>query len=239
MSLLSHSALTLTLRTLLQAPTFALLNALAPTHIYGREAVENLKSPVLLVANHTSHLDTPVLLRAFPANLRHRVAVAASADYFFSRPWLGAGVALWFNAFPFSRTTCAGARATIERCSRLVDEGWSILLYPEGTRSTSGEMGAFKPGIGLLARELGVPVVPIYTDGLYNILPKGQSKPCYGNVAVHFGEPLTIHHTTCYRDATRHIEQAVRALSRLSDNNSLMGAEAPNHSEGRQYVFGQ
>jgi long-chain acyl-CoA synthetase len=138
-------------RTVLQRAAFALLGTFAPTTASGTENLDCIDGPVLFVANHTSHLDSAVLLSALPARHRRRVAVAAAADYFFARPLLGSLVALLLNAFPFSRTTAI--RPTLEHCAALLDSRWSIMLYPEGTRSMTGTIGEFKAGVGLLAVE--------------------------------------------------------------------------------------
>jgi long-chain acyl-CoA synthetase len=206
-----RARLTVAARATIQWPIRWLLRTLGPTTISGRELLDDLVAPVLLVANHTSHLDTPVLLAALPGRLRRRLAVAAAADYFFSRPWLGKAMAFLFNAFPFSRTNAV--RAALTSCRELLGAGWSILLYPEGTRSVSGQIGAFQPGAGLLACELGVPVVPVWMDGLQGVLPKGRRWPRRGRVVVRLGAPLRFSPGTSYATASAAIEVAVRALA--------------------------
>jgi long-chain acyl-CoA synthetase len=115
------------------------------------------------------------------------------------------------NAFPFSRE--GNIRPTLEHCAWLLDQGWSILIYPEGTRSASGTLAPFKAGAGLLAVELGVPVVPVHLAGSAEILPKGRTLPRRGRVQVHFGQPLRFGPRTAYADATAAMEDAVRSLS--------------------------
>jgi 1-acyl-sn-glycerol-3-phosphate acyltransferase len=99
----------------------------------------------------------------------------------------------------------------------LIDGGWSILIYPEGTRTQTGAMDSFRPGLGLLAVSLNVPVVPVYTAGLYNVLPKGKSIPRPGKAATFFGEPLIFTEKTHFREATQRIEDAVRSLATLAN----------------------
>jgi long-chain acyl-CoA synthetase len=212
------------IRTALQTVTFAVLERFAPATVVGAEHLAGIEGPVLLVANHTSHLDSVVLLGALPARLRRRLAVAAAADYFFARPMVGSTVALLLNAFPFSRTTAV--RPTLEHCAALLDARWSILLYPEGTRSITGKIGEFKSGVGLLAVELEVPVVPIYLDGLQNILPKGRTVPRPGRVSVTFGEPVSFDKSASYDDVALHLEQAVRALRGIDSFPSSQQAGA-------------
>jgi long-chain acyl-CoA synthetase len=92
-----------------------------------------------------------------------------------------------------------------------------LLVFPEGTRTMDGTMAPFKPGIGLLARELGLPVVPIYLDGLYRVLPKGQSAPRPGAVRVRVGEPLWVDPRLSNGEAAAVLEAALRSLADVPD----------------------
>jgi long-chain acyl-CoA synthetase len=159
-----------------------------PFQVSGREYLQGLDLPVLFVANHASHMDTPTVLRALPASIRARTSVAAAADYFYQDRRVGIAASLLLNTFPFSRV--GAVRPSLEYCAELVNSGWSILLYPEGTRSSTGRLQSFKSGIGLLGRELGVPIVPVAVDGTYTILPKGRRLPRRGPVRVCFGSPV-------------------------------------------------
>lgn len=144
--------------------------------------------PVLLVANHCSHIDTISILRALPTRQRTRLAIAAAQDYFYKNRISGWVTSLLLNTFPFSRL--GNVRASLDRCGELVDKGWSILIFPEGTRSPDGRLMSFKSGVGLLAKGLRVPVIPIAVTGGYEILPKGSSWPRRGPVAVRIGMPM-------------------------------------------------
>ena len=101
-------------------------------------------------------------------------------------------------------------------CGDLADAGYNLLVFPEGTRSTNGQIAPFKPGIGLLARELGLPVVPIYLDGLFQVLPKGQNLPHPGQVRVIIGAPLRVDPGLGNAEAAAQLEAALRALAPLS-----------------------
>ena len=130
----------------------------------------------------------PSILRALPRRLRARVAVAAAADYFFRTRLLAVATPLLLNAFPFSRE--GSVRSSLEHCGDLADQGWSVLVYPEGTRSPDGRLQPFRTGIGLLATDLRVPVVPVGVEGTHAALPKGRRRPRRGPVTVRFGVPL-------------------------------------------------
>ncbi len=181
-----------------------------PFTVEGREHLQDLTLPALFVANHGSHLDTPSILRALPARIRRRTAVAAAADYFYrSRP-AGFALSLALNAFPFSRE--GTVRASLSHCGKLVEDGWSLLIYPEGTRSCTGEMLPFKSGIGLLATELQIPIVPIAVEGTCAILPKGSRWPRPGPVAVKIGTPIHFEQGTSRTGAAAQLQDAVTSL---------------------------
>ena len=186
-----------------------------PFAVEGREHLESLATPALFIANHTSHLDTPTALRALPSAVRQRVAVAAAADYFYRDGRLGFAVSLLLNTFPFCRD--GSPRASLERCARLVEGGWSILMYPEGSRSATGELQPFKCGIGLLARELRVPVVPLAIVGLDRVLPKGCRRPRPGPVTVRIGAPIVISPDADRRAAAAELRTALATL--LTNNH--------------------
>lgn len=161
-----------------------------PFRVQGAGAADMSDGPVLLVANHASHADTVSILRALPPALRRRTAVAAASDYFYSGRLRGALASLVLNSFPFSRA--GRVRASLERCGMLCDDGWSVLIYPEGTRSPDGRILPFRTGIGLLAPGLGVPVVPASVSGGHDVLPKGARRPRRAAVTVRFGPALRI-----------------------------------------------
>ena len=199
------------LRAALQAGLLPLARAALRLEVRGGERLADLDGPVVLAPNHASHLDTLAVLAALPARLRRRVAVAAAADYFFARPALGAAVALVIGAFPFDRSTTAGA--SLAACRELLADGWSLLLFPEGTRSPDGVIASFRPGVGRLARDTGLPVTPIHIAGTHGMLPKGARWPRPGRVIVTVGPPIRVDEDVTVVEATRRIELAVRALA--------------------------
>jgi len=193
---------------------FPLLRLVAPLEVEGKDNLKGLQGPVLFASNHQSHMDTPVVLAALPVNWRRRMAVAAAADFWFARGRIKRLLAIsLFNAFPFSRTDAI--RPTLEHCCRLLDRGWSVLIYPEGTRSETGHMGSFRSGAGLMAVELGVPVVPVHIWGTHKVLPKNQGIPRRGRVHVCVGKALYFPYKTPYAEATKALEEAVRVLEGL------------------------
>jgi 1-acyl-sn-glycerol-3-phosphate acyltransferase len=160
--------------------------------VHGTEHLRAIEPPVLFVSNHSSHMDTPVLLRALPREWRRRTAVAAAADYFFEKPWLAHAVSLAFNTVPVDRKGAADEAAT--ELIRLMRAGWSIVLFAEGTRSRDGTIGRLHSGAALLAAAHDLPMVPVLVTGTHPVMPPGRGWPRRGRhrapIAVHFGAPI-------------------------------------------------
>ena len=165
----------------------------------GKDALARIKGPVILVANHASHIDTPVILAALPRRFRKRTAVAAAADYFYRNRLVAAVVSLIFNTVPLDRDGGGLGKQATAHVDKLLDQGWNLLLYPEGTRSRSGGLGRVKRGAAVLAERHKLPVVPIRVSGTSEVMPPGRFWPkrLHGKimskrhkVEVCFGEPI-------------------------------------------------
>lgn len=190
-----------------------------PFVVTGRDHLGDVEGPVLIVSNHSSHLDTPSILRALPHRLRVKTAVAAAADYFYSSRWRSSLATLALGTFPFSREGMV--RASLERCGELVDGGSTIVIYPEGTRSITGTMAPFRSGIGLLAEQLGVPVVPVGIAGTHALWPKGAKQPRRGPVHVHIGNPMDIPPDADRDELMILLEQSVSSLVKMGESPRL------------------
>ena len=121
------------------------------TRTVGREVFDDLEHPVVFVANHSSHLDTPTILRAMPRKWRARTAVAAAADYFYDSRWKASGVALLFNTVPLGRKGGGLGNGATDHVDRLIDEGWNLVMFPEGTRSRDGGVNKVRSGAAVIA----------------------------------------------------------------------------------------
>jgi 1-acyl-sn-glycerol-3-phosphate acyltransferase len=154
----------------------------------GAEVFDDLDGPVLIVSNHASHLDAPLLLCALPREVRERTVVTAAADYFFENTWRALSTALAFGTVPIDRRGGAPSAAPVE----LVAAGWNLVLFPEGTRSPDGARRRFRHGAAQLAKTCGVPVVPAGLRGTFAAMPRGRSWPLPGKpgVSVRFGRPI-------------------------------------------------
>ena len=205
-----------------------LARAFAWLRVEGRENLEHVlehgDAPVIFASNHQSHFDGPSILMALPYRLRRRVAIAASREFFaghfhperFSR-WqrFTSGLnfflsSLFFNIFPLPQRE-AGAMEALRYAGRLMSEGWSVLIFPEGDRTDAGEIHPFQPGVGMMASRLAARVVPLRLEGLERILHKSWRMAKPGRARVTFGTPLILEGDD-YTSLARRVEAAVRAL---------------------------
>jgi long-chain acyl-CoA synthetase len=211
-------------RTSLPAWLLPLTRVFAWIRVDGRENLASIDAPVVFAANHQSHMDVPVIMAALPRRFRYRVAPAMAKEFFkphffpeqHSRAewftnslnyWLAA---LFFNAFPLPQRE-AGARQTLRYIGEILEDGFSVLIFPEGRRSEDGAIDRFRPGIGMIASRLAAPIVPVRIDGLQNVLPPGWRMARPGRVRVTFGKPLVLTGDD-YEALARQVEDAVRAL---------------------------
>jgi len=175
------------LRSLIALIIRGLLRIYNRFEIIGHENLRTNRSFVI-VANHCSHLDTLCLLAALPLRKLHRAFPAAASDYFFQsihRIW---AAAVLVNALPFARQ--AGVRQSLSLCQQLLaNSGTILIIFPEGTRSTTGEVGEFKSGIGALVAGKDVAVVPCFVDGSFRAWPKGRRIPWPTKVRLIVGAP--------------------------------------------------
>ncbi len=184
----------------------------------------DLVRPSLLIANHLTAFDVPVVLYALSSNDRDHLAVAMSGQLLTGwrrgkaerhrivatlTPFAYWLVSALFNVFPLPRG--AGLRQSFAHAGEAMDRGYHVLVFPEGHRSADGRLQPFEPGIGLLAQESEVPVQPILVEGLK--LLNGKRWPKRGTVAVRLGPPLTMEPGEEPQSFTRRLEAAVAALA--------------------------
>ena len=185
--------------------------------IIGHQNLRTNRS-LVIVANHCSHIDTLCLLAALPLRKLHRAFPAAASDYFFqSIPRLWAA-AILVNALPFARR--ARVRQSLSLCRELLaNPGTILIIFPEGTRSTTGDVGEFKSGIGALVAGCDVAVAPCFIDGSFQAWPKGKRFPRPRKVRLIVGTPRN------YRDrATDKIDICAIAAELRDAVNELRSA---------------
>jgi len=185
--------------------------SLADVSVLGRENLAGLTGPFVVVSNHASHLDAPLILGALPRRLSRYLAANAAADYFFEVKWRKPLTALFFNAFPVDRS---GYRGRSSVATTLLDQGVPLLIFPEGGRSRTGEIGTFKPGAAALCKSRDVPCLPVAIVGASDAMPYGASWPERGRppVWVTFGEPLKAEDDESTIDFSDRIAKEVRSL---------------------------
>jgi long-chain acyl-CoA synthetase len=201
-----------------------LCRAFAWARVEGREHLRGIDGPVIFAANHLSHMDVPVILAALPARLRARVAPAMAKEFFkphffpegFSWKQVFTNsvnyylAAFYFNAFPLPQRE-AGARQTLTYAGTLLGDGWSILIFPEGERSSTGDIKPFRGGIGMMASRLDVPVVPVRLDGVDRVLHMKSKMATPGPVRVAFGAPMRLRGED-YAALAAQVEHHVKSL---------------------------
>jgi long-chain acyl-CoA synthetase len=185
-----------------------------PLTVTGIENLEGFDTPVIFAANHASDLDAPAIFTALPPGWRKRVAPAIRADYFgaawkYRLQYLLARSL--YNGFALPQEM-AGMRHTIEYMGELLRRGYCPLLFPEGRRTRDGALQSFRPGIGMMAVRLQVPVVPVNIMGMYEVYSIHDTWPKSGPIRVSFGKPLRFSTNTSFEAATQAIRRAIELL---------------------------
>jgi long-chain acyl-CoA synthetase len=194
-------------------------------NITGREQLKDFRGPALVVSNHISQIDIGYIMAALPFRLRRCLATAMQGERLRdlrypakNRPWLRRWldqldyllISAFFNVFSLPQR--AKYRESFRFAGELVDQGYSVLIFPEGRRTETGEMSPFRSGIGLLATHLGLPVIPVRIDGLFALkaAKKHYAKP--GTIQVRIGEPVKFEATADAEEIARELQRIVAGL---------------------------
>jgi long-chain acyl-CoA synthetase len=195
-----------------------LLRRFATLEVQGLPWLKNLAGPVFFVSNHVSYLDQPAIMFALPPSIRYKTATAAWEEFFFGdyhgfdRIWRRLSFeysSVLFNLFPLPQSS--GFSGSLEFMGRLADAGINIMIFPEGGHSRDGKMLPFQQGLGLMVKELGIPVVPVKIRGTDQVLPHGARFPKQGPVTVTFGEPMRFR----YEEPAEIVEMTRLAVEKL------------------------
>jgi long-chain acyl-CoA synthetase len=201
---------------------------LAHPKILGRQHLENLNGPAIVISNHiTRRADIGLILAALPGRFRHRLATAMGGEslrrmrippgnWFFAKRWayqLGyALVTALFNVFPLPQFS--GFRQSFRFAGESADRGYSVLIFPEGevNNSSDGRMAAFQSGIGLLAENLDLPIIPMRLDGVWQMKQEHRRLARFGEITVHIGSPITFPPNTPANEIARQLQSIVSSL---------------------------
>jgi long-chain acyl-CoA synthetase len=211
-------------RVALASVLLPLTRFLARMKVSGLENLDNIRGPVIFASNHQSYMDPAVVLASLPGRWRYHIAPVMWKEFFDAhfcperhslRERLTNSTLYWLvtllgNSFPIPQSE-TGVRESIRYMGELVEEGWSILIFPEGERSLTGEVGRFLPGVGLIASRLQLPIVPIRLRGLDRVWHPTAKLPRPGPVEVTIGAPLWLKGES-YAALAQKLEQVIRRL---------------------------
>jgi long-chain acyl-CoA synthetase len=207
------------------AVTWPYIMIMGRPKISGRERLKELQGPALIVSNHITQIDIGYLMAALPARFRNRLAVAMQGEMlrsmrhppnemFFLKRWREQLryflITTFFNTFPMPQK--AKYRESFRFAGEMADEGYNVVIFPEGRRTETGEMGPFRSGIGLLATQLNLPVVPMRIDGLFPFKAAQKHYAPPGAIQVKIGEPLTFDAATDAEEIARQLQRIVTKL---------------------------
>jgi long-chain acyl-CoA synthetase len=207
------------------AVTLPYIMVMARPKVIGRERLKDFHGPALIISNHIAQIDIGFLMAALPMNLRNRLGVAMQGEtlramryppknWFFLKRWWEqlqyALTAAFFNVFSLPQRS--KYRESFRFAGELADRGYSVVIFPEGRRTEAGEMSPFRSGIGLLATQLNLPIIPMRIDGLFpfKIAKKHYAPPHV--VQVRIGDPVRFEPTADPEEIAKELQRIVASL---------------------------
>lgn len=179
--------------------------------VRGREHLAT-SEPFVLIANHSSHLDTISLLSLFPLNRLRRIRPVAAADYFERNRFVSVFTKTLFNILPIARKNITTENNPLRRMREAIEAGDSLIIFPEGTRGSGEQIGEFRSGVAHLIEKMpDVPVIPAYLVNMGRSLPKGEFIPVPFFCEIRIGPPRL--YSGSRQDITKALETAVRELA--------------------------
>ena len=185
---LDHNPLLLVSQNLTRAGMTAFLRGWCGMQIEGTEVFHQVPQ-FILAPTHASHLDFWAVLEGLPAPLRRRTYIAAAQDYFYANPWRRWATHLFsYHNFAFNRRTRSPQE--YRHLGAMLAQGLSLLIFPEGSRTSDGRLQAIKPMVSMLAVDRSVPLIPVVVRGTHAVLPRGRFFPLPHPIRVTFGRPI-------------------------------------------------
>ncbi len=219
--------------------TWPATHLMAHPRVLGRENLRGVKGPVLVISNHVIYLDVGFVLAALPGRLRRRLAVAMGGERLaemrrppkewpFARRWLQRMnyflVVSLFNVFPLPKQS--GFRESFRFAGDLADRRWNILVFPEGDLTPDGKLQPFRGGVGLLAANLKIPVVPLRIEGAYEVREAHSLFNRPGRIRVHIGKPVEFPAGTDPQEIVHALEQRVAELGETAEKSASAKTQA-------------
>ena len=207
-----------------------------PLTVTGQERLTSLHGPAIFIANHQSHMDTPVIMEALPKRIQDNILFGAAADRWFVKgkkklilqPWYQS---LVMGNFPIVR---GGGSKTLEYARWLLDQGSNICIFPEGTRATSNQLGEFRHGVTLLAKSARVPVIPVVLKGLREMRPKGSRTVTPGPASATILNPIYLSWDVSVEDATALLRDTMnREFAQTIEFNPLTHKEVSHYKQAK------
>jgi long-chain acyl-CoA synthetase len=205
--------------------TLPYMMVMARPKIVGRERLRDLHGPTLIVSNHITQIDIGFIMAALPMRLRNHLAVAMQGEMlramrhppkevFFLERWRQqlryALLVTFFNVFSLPQR--ARYRESFRFAGDMADQGYSVVIFPEGKRTETGEMNPFRSGIGLLATHLNLPVIPMRIDGLFPFKAEKRHYAPPGAIQVRIGNPIKFHPDSDPEEIAKELQKKVAEL---------------------------
>jgi len=193
--------------------------------VRGKERLRDVRGPVLFISNHVTMVDAALILFALPAKFQTKLAIAMEGEVLRGwrhptkeKGWFARLIGLaeyllvvsLFNVFPLPQKS--GFRRSFAYAGESMDRGYNLLVFPEGARTPDGEMKRFMEGIGLLAKNLSAPIVPVRIDGLYQLKQQRKHFASRGEIRITIGEPVVFSASDHAESITRELERRVTSL---------------------------
>ncbi len=181
--------------------------------VEGLQNLENMEQ-VVFMPNHISYIDPFVLLMSLPYKVRRNLSYAAAKDVLYEEYKYVAWLAdLFFNSFPLPRANGDGIKIGLDFMGQIIDSGYSVVVFPEGMVSRDASLLTLKRGAGLMAIEMGLPIIPVKIENSNYVVPYGKLFPRQvGSVIVKFGKPIMFKYTDTYTQASEKIESKMKEL---------------------------
>ena len=200
---------------------FPVVWAFGRPRVLGADDLLTYPQPCVIAPNHASHVDTSLILYALPPAWRRSTVIAAAADHFYEYKSVGNTVSVLFNTVPFERR---GRLRGLRSAEKLLDEGWNVVMFPQGTRRAEGTLDDFHPGVGRVCLKANVPAIPVWISGSGKMLPPHRGMPRPTPLTIAFGRPVFPEPGDDYGDIAKRIEEQVKDLAAAGGHHDLIGA---------------